>query len=81
MSNASLVVTKGGLKYIMVGTLSSQLYLFSLPKFEMQAQLKVSQSVHVIHYIAPGYSLVAIKDKLLAIGIGKNSLDNHSESD
>jgi NADH:ubiquinone oxidoreductase subunit 2 (subunit N) len=81
MSVAELVVTKGGLKYILIGTAGKELFLFSLPSFELMGQLKLQQSVHAVNFIANGFALVAVQDRLISIGINKNSIENLGESD
>jgi hypothetical protein len=75
MSTLQVVKTKGGVRVVMVGTSIGEVYMLTLPLFEIESKINLGASVHTICSVAPGLALLSIKDRIVAISIGRNFLE------
>ena len=75
MSTLQVVKTKGGVRVVMVGTSIGEVYMLTLPLFEIVSKIDLGASVHTICSVAPGLALLSIKDRIVAISIGRNFLE------
>ena len=54
MSTLQVVKTKGGVRVVIVGTSMGEVYMVTLPLFEIVSKIDVGVSVHTIFSVVPG---------------------------
>ena len=54
MSTLQVVKTKGGVRVVIVGTSMGEVYMVTLPLFEIVSKIDLGVSVHTICSVVPG---------------------------